>query len=589
MSRDGQQVAAPRGGPKTPDPSPQHLGPAPSTGGATHRREALLRRFARHPAKILAVLYPGALLAGFVLTRVGTSTWDTPAHRAYMLWLVGKWHGRDLPVPFETIKWYGPLWEYVLAFFDAALRFLGDPLWVRHSVTFTLLPLTLVGTYVLLRRAGETPGTACLACALLASNIRFLGHSILNVKDFPFACGYLLCTLLMWIVLREKLATPAGLLSRPGWLLMLTALSVLPYLLRAPVFSHWLLLCGMCLYVALRAPRGLSGERRWPWAFLPLLAGPFIVWSLWPTLWEAGIRGFGQSFGLFSRFTWVGRVRAFGWNYSATELPWWYGPAWIPVSWEPIGLVLLAVGALGFLLVVAHDFHHYRARPVGLLLHSLPVWVAIFAVSPWAAVLVLRPVLYDEERHLLFAMPLLAVSAALGLRRLADPMKLALAGLVLVSVLQSVTVWGKYAYVYKNPLLPHSESEDEDFMGDYWVVASGAMAQALYDRVPNGAYVVVVAPLDPLMVELERRERSLLLHAQAGKSFRLEDKGPPSGDFYVLATNRNGMSRRILEDIRAGTAREIWSEKMPPGDRSAAVLAYYTEPCGHCRMKVRLL
>jgi len=587
MSRDGQEVAVLSDGPKTPDPSRHHPGPTSFMRQAAHRLEALLHPLVRHPARCLAVLYAGALLAGFVLTRVGTSTWDTPAHRAYMLWLVGKWHGQDLPVPFEAIKWYGPLWEYVLAFFDAAFRFLGDPLWVRHAVTFTLLPLTLVGVYGLLRRAGETPGTACLAFALLASNIRFLGHSILNVKDFPFACGYLLCTLLMWIVLHEKVVTPAGLLSRPGWLLVLTVLSVLPYLLRAPVFSHWLLLCSMCLYVALREPRGLSAQRRWPRALLPLLTGPLIVWSLWPTLWEAGIRGFAQSFGLFSRFTWIGRVRAFGWSYSATELPWWYGPAWIPVSWEPVGLSLLTVGALGFLLVVTRDFLRHRSGPVVLFLQSLPVWVALFAVTPWAAVLVLRPVLYDEERHLLFAMPLLAVSAALGLRRLADPMKMALAGLVLVSVVHSVTSWGKYAYVYKNPLLPHSKNED--FMGDYWVVASGAMAQALYDRVPNGAYVVVVAPVDPLMVELERRESSLLLHAEAGKSFRLEDKGPPSGDFYVLATNRNGMNRRILEDIRAGTAREIWSEKMPSRDGSAAVLAYYTEPCGHCRLKVRLL
>src|SRR5207245_3011968 len=134
-----------------------------------------------------------------------------------------------------------------------------------------------------------------------------------------------------------------------------------------------------------------------------------------------------------------------------------------------------------------------------------------FALAPWGAVLALRPVLYDEERHLLFAMPLLAVSAALGLRALRERAKVGLSCLILASAAHAATSWGKYAYVYKNPLLPRSANED--FMGDYWGAASGAMAQALYDHVPSGSYVVVMAPLDSVLEELRRRERGLCTHA----------------------------------------------------------------------------
>ena len=114
---------------------------------------------------------------------------------------------------------------------------------------------------------------------------------------------------------------------------------------------------------------------------------------------------------------------------------------------------------------------------------TLPLWVAVFALAPWAAVLVLRPVLYDEERHLLFAMPLVAVGAALGLRGLAERVKVGLSWLVLASALLALASWGKYAYVYKDPIL--LGAANEDFMGDYWGAASGAMAQALYDHVPE--------------------------------------------------------------------------------------------------------
>lgn len=124
-------------------------------------------------------------------------------------------------------------------------------------------------------------------------------------------------------------------------------------------------------------------------------------------------------------------------------------------------------------------------------------------------------------------------------------------------------------------------------MGDYWGASSGAMAQALYDHVPSGSWVVVMTPLDALLDELARRETSRLVAVRVPKSFRLEDRGPPSGPFFVVATNRNRMSARVLEDVAEGRAKEIWSERMPPGRSVAAILAYYTEPCSHCRFRVR--
>jgi hypothetical protein len=504
-----------------------------------------------------------------------------------MRWLIGKWTGQEVPVPFETVKWYGPLWEYVLALFTGALWFLRDPVWIRHAVTFTLLPATLAGAALSLRASGESRGTALLAVALLSSNIRFVGHSLLNVKDFPFACGYLLSTLVLWSLLNRKLVTPSGLLERPGWLFVATLVAVVPYLLRAPMISHWLLLVGLCLWSALLESRDVPWKRKWRVAFLPLVIGPLVVFVLWPTLWETGIRGFPASFGLFSKFAWVGHVRLFGRSYLSTELPWWYGLAWIPVSWEPVGLAVLAVGLPGFVVLVTRTTLRTATWSASFLLQSLPVWVALFALAPAVAVLVLRPVLYDEERHLLFAMPLLAVGAALGLRGVGEKVKVGLSCLVLVSAASALASWGKYAYVYKDPFLPHAGNED--FMGDYWGVSSGAMAQALHDHVPSGSYVVVIAPPEPLLEELERRESSLVLGAATPKSFQLEDKGPPSGPFYVIATNRNGVDRRVLEDITAGRARQIWVERMPPGASVAAVLAYYTEPCPHCRFKVRLM
>jgi hypothetical protein len=537
----------------------------------------------RRTALLAAAGYAASLLAGFLLTRIGTSTWDTAAHRDHMLWLVGRWRGQDLALPYDELRWAGPLWEYVLAAFEGAFRFLRDPLCVRHAATFALLPVTAAAVFVLLRKAGETRATAGLAVALLLGNVRLVGHSILNVKDFPLACLYALCTLWMWSALHRE--TAGGLLSRPRRLFVLSVVSVLPYLMQPPVLSHWLLLCALCLYAAVRESAGLRPWARWAGAVLPVVTGPLVAWAVWPPLWDTGLPGLATSFSLFRQFPWRGTVRVLGTNYASNELPRWYGPFWIPMSWEPVGFFLLVAGVVAFLVALVRELLRVRSTSTSVLTDSLPVWVALFAFTPWAAVIALRPVLYDEDRHLLFAMPLLAVAAALGLRSLGERVKAALAAVVLVSTVTTLVSWGKYSYVYRSPLL---RTAAEDFKGDYWGVSSGAMAQALYDHVPDRAYVVVAALPEPVTLEVERRQTSLAVRAEPSKWFRLELKGPPTGDFYVVATNRNGTNHRILEDIAAGRARELWRDGVPGGD-PAAVLAFYTEPCPHCRLKVRQL
>jgi hypothetical protein len=513
------------------------------------------------------------------------STWDTLSQRDYMNWLLGRWQGEERPIPFPTLVWYTPLFEYVLAPAVAAFAFLRDPFWVRHAVTFSLLPVTLLAAFAMLRRAGESTGTALLAVALVAGNIRFLGHALLNVRDFPLAAVYLLVTLGMWLLLQRPDGTSGVPLDRPGRVLALALVAALPYLQRAPVAQHWLVLAVLAAWAAVGPLRRPGTARRFA-VLLLVLAGPLMVWALWPTLWDTGPRGFLEAFSLFNRFIWVGRVRLFGTVYHSSALPWWYSIAWIPISWEPISLLAVAAGtvlAAGALALLAA--RHWR-RPFALLTESLLAWVALFTLAPWAAFLVLQPILYDEERHVLFAMPVLAVLAALGLRRLPERVKIGAAALVAVSALLSFAAWGKYAYVYKDPLVPRASNDD--FMGDYWGVAAGGLAQALYDHVPGGAWVVVVGPPEALEEELARRATSRLLRAPQPKTFDLEKEGRDAGPFYVAAMNRNGINRKIVADVEAGRAKLVWREPMPGGG-TGGIIAYYTGPCPHCRTKILML
>lgn len=554
----------------------------------TRRSRGLLARLdwflVRRPVLALLLPYPLFLAAGFALTVIGTSTWDTVAHHHHQLWLIGKWRGEELPLVYPNMVWIAPLWEYVLAASCAVFDFLQDPLWVRHAVTFSLLPVTLLAVYQLLRRAGETAGTTLLAVALIAGNVRFLGHALLNVKDFPFTCGYLVVTLLMWTILRERMTPTARLLERPGWLIVLVLLSVVPYLLRVPVLLHWLLLVFLCLWVAASGAGEVTWARRGALALLPLLLGPLVVMVALPGLWDSGFSGLARSISLFSKYPWEGPVRLFGVELVSTELPWWYAPAWIAVSWVPIGLLTLVIGVILFVPRVVRDLWRLRPWPFQPLLGSLDVWVALFGGLPWVALLLMRPTLYDEDRHLLFAMPLLGVAAALGLRGVSGRVKSILALLVFTSAVWSAASWGTYAYVYKDPILP--QTSGDDFMGDYWGVSTGALAQAIYEHVPDRGYVYMVGPRAALTREIDRRETSLVVRAPERRTFDLRQRARKRGQMYVAAVNRNELCRPLLEDVALGRARELWRGEMPGGD-VGALLVYYEGRCDDCPERLR--
>jgi hypothetical protein len=319
-------------------------------------------------------------------------------------------------------------------------------------------------------------------------------------------------------------------------------------------------------------------------AILPVVLGPLVVFAVSPGLWEAGPLGAITSVHLYSRFPWGGPVRFFGLEYLSTDLPWWYGPIWIPVSWVPLGLIALAGGGVLFVPLVVRELRQRRSWPLQPLFGSLAAWVAIFGVLPWVALLLVRPTLYDEDRHLVFAMPLLGVAAALGLRGLSGHVTGALAVLVLASAAWSAASWGTYAYVYKNPLLPRTTGGD--FMGDYWGVSTGALAQAMYDHVPNNAYVFMMGPRETLTRELERRETSLGVRAPESRTFDLRQRARRRGQMYVGAVNRNGACRPLLEDVARGRAQELWRSEMPGGDVSA-MLVYYDGRCDDCPQRLR--
>lgn len=520
----------------------------------------------------------GGVALGFALTARGVATWDSLANYDRSRWLVhsfglpSSWTAKNLD---EKMKWYGPLWALFLGLLsEVELRFVHDPDWVQHAFNFALFPVGLYAVARLLERAGVRRSTALLAVALLLGAIRLGGHALVNVNDFPMAMLSLLAMLYLWVKLREgdAAARATGRVPRRT-LAWLGVVATAPFLVRPPVALELVALLAFLAFYGATALRAARPGRRAELVALPLAAGVAVAIAAWPALWARG-RTFSIGRGLleFAHFHWVDTVRFFGRGVMSNALPRSYPFLWLPVMLTPATFVLLLVGLAR--LAAGRG----RAPPSFLLPTasgseldlSLRRWLAIHAALLWLGVILLHPTVYDEERHLLFLYPPLLVLAALGLDDLGEKVKYALAALLVAGALVSYGEWGRYAYVYKSPLI--GDRGAHRFMGDYWGACVPLAIEALAGRVPPGADVVVPGPLDPALIQYAR----LRAGPQARPGFgpyriRREPGTPP---VYAILHNRNGFSDPALRAVAAGKARELWRATMPPGDPACLLVVY---------------
>ncbi len=523
----------------------------------------------------------GSVALGLALTAGGVATWDSYAHYERSRWLV---HTLGLPSTRtassldETMKWYGPLWALGLGLLsELALRFVHDPDWVQHAFNFALFPAGLYAVARLLVRGGVPRSTAALAVALLVGAIRLGGHALVNVNDFPMAMLSLLAMLYLWVRLRELdvAARAAGGLPAPT-LAALGMVATVPFLVRPPVALQLCTLVGFLALYGATALRAAPRARRLALVGWPLAAGVLFAVALWPALWERG-RTLPLRRGLleFTHFHWVGTVRFFGRDAMSNALPRGYPLFWLPVMLTPATFLLLLAG-LGRAALrpraptsAAQAFILPGPRG-GTIDVSLRRWLALHAALLWLGVLVLHPTVYDEERHLLFLYPPLLVLAALGLDDLGDRVKYALAALVVAGALVSYAQWGRYAYVYKSPLI--GDRGAHRFMGDYWGACIPLAVDALAGRVPPGADVAVPGPLDPALVQYARRRAGPLAWPGFGP-YRIM-LAPVRWPAYLILSNRNGRNDLGLRAVADGRLRELWRADMPPGDPACVLVAY---------------
>jgi hypothetical protein len=245
------------------------------------------------------------------------------------------------------------------------------------------------------------------------------------------------------------------------------------------------------------------------------------------------------------------------------QLPWYYPWAWVPVDYTPLAFILLVIG-IGICLVKL-------VKMKGFLLSDRAL--AAFMVLPWVALFLQRPSLYDEDRHVLFALVSLAVLAAIGFRHINARLQAGFVAALLLTTTVALAEWREYSYVYKSTLI--GSRLPDRFMGDYW----GVCVNELVKRISREAHRPEMFYVDlpgPVLLEMRNRAaysitgRDPLIQA-LGTLHGLEIgySGPISGHYLGFRRNVSGLEAQLAR-ARNGEGRVRLEIPMPGGQAACA-------------------
>jgi hypothetical protein len=374
-----------------------------------------------------------------------------------------------LNIPKGNMHYYGGLFDIVTGFTNAAFGLEWTDAGyhqIRHffNAVFGVLAMFFTGLL-----AKEIAGwrAAILTLLFLFLSPRFLGDSLMNPKDIPFAAGYAMALYYMVLFLKS--------MPKPHWK---TALGVAAGMAIAIATraGGMILIAYLGLFAALDflIKNGVKGLGNLPvigkyagWTLGITAAGFLTALLFWPFALQAPFKHPFDALGEFSKLGVKIRVLFNGDNVMSDQTPWDYALQWI---WRTIPLFTL-IGFPGSLALLGKILKRYQ---------PLPVLLAVFAaVFPVFYVIYKDSILHDGWRHLTFVYPTMALMATLFFLQIEASLKenktgkivlYVVVGLLALESLVFIALNPKYPYTYFNAASGGIRGAFSNYETDYWGV-----------------------------------------------------------------------------------------------------------------------
>lgn len=407
----------------------------------------------------------------------------------------------------------------------------------RHYVTFGLSVVGYAALWAIARQLGLAGFWALAPLLLLASAPTYWGHSQFNSKDSGFASAFAIA---MW---SASLAIPALLgmdESRRRRLACVLLLGVATGFATGGRLAGGLVLIVVWLAAAWTSPAVIRDRGFWARLAVSGLTAAATLLVFWPALWADPLPRLVSAVRTAGRFPGPETVLFWGAETATADIPFYYVPAVLAVKLPEVLVGLGGIGLVAALLARPSDAAE-RAR-----LRLVLLWVVV----PAAYIAFLHVRLYDNERHVLFLAPSLAILSGWVLSRAArrsPVLRLVAIGAVLGTLLLNLrTDWRlhPYEYTYFNTFVGGLRGAEGRFATDYW----GLSTRELLEKVPRPPTRETTVRV--CMVTAAAR-------VMAPPDFVVVPEAAPRADFTVCGT-RWGLHRKRLEteDLVAASSRD---------------------------------
>jgi hypothetical protein len=392
------------------------------------------------------------------------------------------------------IHLYGGLFDIVAIALDKVLGFDDELKPEYHTVRRVLCAvfgfITILFASLFAKRVGGWP-LAFITLVLMALSPRFLGDSMVNPKDIPFAAGFIIGLYYIARFIRQlpkpEISSMIGIVagtmialgSRAGGLLLLVyfflfvGIYLAHTIIKKQVFNRSLVKTSLNYTLITGLAAYLAGIVFWPYA----LANP----------WTHPLKALAE----FTHQPIALPVLFKGQHILNTQLPLNYLPEWI-IRTIPLTVIV------GIFFFLRNYFSRSKAVPMletGMMMFSFifPLWYAMYKHSS----------LHDGWRHFIFVYPSIVVLAALGWSlwlsssRTITSRRLYLVLLVLLlsENIYAIFTLHPYQYAYFNPLFGGLKKAYGNFETDYWMLSIKEASKWLkqHEHIGSGGKSCVIA------------------------------------------------------------------------------------------------
>jgi tetratricopeptide (TPR) repeat protein len=406
-------------------------------------------------------------------------------------------HGADqaaLQTPVNHLKYYGQSFDNFVTVLIRWLR-IDDVFGFRHLMSSLAGWLTIFITALLaIWLSGYRTGI--LVILLFAVSPTFLGHTQNNLKDIPFALGYILS-----VYFTLKILLPEKRVRFYEILLLILSISF-TLSIRA---GGLLMICYLFLFffICLVYRYFINGRIDWSdilkkLMILILVAGAsfFLSILLWPFGLQAPVKNVFASLNFMSHFPGTFREIFEGRTEWTDYMPWYYLLKYMAIT---IPVIVLA-GTLVFIPFIKRIVSDGKTLSWLFLLFTI--------LFPILFVIIERPNIYSGWRQFLFVYPPMIVVSAAGFNYLFDFLKNRYAKWILFAVLLVLAIHPvrymvnnkAYFYLYYNQFTGGLKGAYGNYETDYYYTgqteASGWLINYLKTNNIDSSRVIATFPVD---------------------------------------------------------------------------------------------